>query len=225
MGDALRTFDPVLAQLARAAKHGGFKAFSDENQVQKSYDRMLALYACCLALAPGHVVDDGVMHGIRDKYGDKYRMLARNDQPTFEAMLAYASPKHIVPSIPDYNQPLNASKDAFHQQLRLFNGEVAFHARVAELRSYLKLYSSIGIEKLAGFHDEDVPSGLQASRRGDVDAADGPRFALLRRRRLDKGRRTSQKRVARHVLHARDAQVRHVRRESINAEAEAPGRS
>ena len=71
-------------------------------------------------------------------------------------MLAYASPKHIVPSIPDYNQPLNASKDAFHQQLRLFNGEVAFHARVAELRSYLKLYSSIGIEKLAGFHDEDV---------------------------------------------------------------------
>jgi translation initiation factor 3 subunit L len=154
--DALRTFDPVLAQLARAAKHGGFKAFPDENQVQKSYDRMLALYACCLALAPGHVVDDGVMYGIRDKYGDKYRMLERNDQPTFEAMLAYASPKHIVPSIPDYNQPLNASKDAFHQQLRLFNGEVAFHARVAELRSYLKLYSSIGIEKLAGFHDEDV---------------------------------------------------------------------
>ena len=84
--DALRTFDPVLAQLARAAKHGGFKAFPDENQVQKSYDRMLALYACCLALAPGHVVDDGVMYGIRDKYG-QVRMLERSDQPTFEAML------------------------------------------------------------------------------------------------------------------------------------------
>ena len=76
-------------------------------------------------------------------------MLERNDQPTFKAMLAYASPKHIVPSIPDYNQPSNASKDAFHQQLRLFNGEVAFHAesRNSDL-SEIVLVDWYGISRL-----------------------------------------------------------------------------
>jgi len=156
--DALRTFDPVLAYLARAAKQGGFKAFPDGNQIGKAYDRLLALYACCLALAPGHTVDEGVRYAMQDKYKDKFRMLERNDQPTFEAMLSYASPKHIVPSVPDYSVPTNTTHEAYRQQLRLFGAEVAFHGRVATLRSYLKLYSSIGIEKLAAFHDEPVPT-------------------------------------------------------------------
>jgi len=151
--DALRTFDSILAHLARLQKHGGFARFPAADQVQKAYDRMLALFAIALALAPGYAVDDGVASAIKDKYGDKAALMERGDGPTFDNLLTYASPKFVVPSIPDYGAPTNCSHDAYKQQIRLFNEEVAAQASLTQIRSYLKLYTSIGLDKLARFNE------------------------------------------------------------------------
>ncbi|KAH8051665.1 hypothetical protein JL720_15049 [Aureococcus anophagefferens] len=150
--DALATFDGVLAHLARLAKHGGLQRFPAADQVQKMNDRMLALFAIALALAPGFPVDDGVAAAIKDKYGDKMALMERGDAATFDNMLTYASPKFVVPSIPDYGAP---------QQ------------KLSKIRSYLKLYTSIGLDKLARFNDESVAAfraqlvGIKAKLRLD----------------------------------------------------------
>jgi len=164
--DALRTFDGVLAHLARTQKHNGFKAFGNEaGAVQKAMDRMMALFAVCLALAPGYAADDSALAAVKDKYGDKQTLMQRGDAQTFEAMLTYASPKHVVPAVPDYSAPVNASHDAYRQQISLFNAEVARQTSVAALRSYLKLYSSIDLGKLARFTD-DTLAGFRAKLVG-----------------------------------------------------------
>jgi translation initiation factor 3 subunit L len=59
----------------------------------------------------------------------------------------------IVPSVPDFGKPVNSSFEAFRLQTRLFNEEVAQHKNVSRIRSYLKLYTSIDLEKLAKFND------------------------------------------------------------------------
>jgi translation initiation factor 3 subunit L len=171
--DALATFDGVLAHLARLAKHGGLQRFPAADQVQKMNDRMLALFAIALALAPGFPVDDGVAAAIKDKYGDKMALMERGDAATFDNMLTYASPKFVVPSIPDYGAPVNSSHDAYKQQIRLFNDEVLQQQKLSKIRSYLKLYTSIGLDKLARFNDESVAAfraqlvGIKAKLRLD----------------------------------------------------------
>ena len=163
--DALVTFDGILAHLSRLAKHGGLQRFPAADQVQKMNDRMLALFAIALALAPGYPVDDGVAANIKDKYGDKMALMERGDAATFDNMLTYASPKHVVPSIPDYGNPLNSSHDAYKQQIKLFNDEVLQQQKLSKIRSYLKLYTSIGLEKLARFNDE-TPAAFRAQLVG-----------------------------------------------------------
>ncbi|KAH8086250.1 hypothetical protein JL720_7455 [Aureococcus anophagefferens] len=120
----------------------------------KMNDRMLALFAIA-GFGPGFPVDDGVA-AIKDKYGDKMALMERGDAATFDNMLTYASPKFVVPSIPDYGAPVNSSHDAYKQQIRLFNDEVLQQQKLSKIRSYLKLYTSIGLDKLARFNDESV---------------------------------------------------------------------
>ncbi|KAH8045521.1 hypothetical protein JL722_14212 [Aureococcus anophagefferens] len=136
--DALATFDGVLAHLARLAKHGGLQRFPAADQVQKMNDRMLALFAIALALAPGFPVGGGVA-AIKDKSATRWRSWS-GDAATFDNMLTYASPKFVVPSIPDYGAPVNSSHDAYKQQIRLFNDEVLQQQKLSKIRSYLKLH-------------------------------------------------------------------------------------
>ena len=60
------------------------------------------------------------------------------------------------PAAPSYEQLIDYNRDAYQQQLSVFMREVEEQLQMPTIRSYLKLYQSIGMEKLARFRDMDV---------------------------------------------------------------------
>lgn len=91
----------------------------------------------------------------------------------------YACPKFIAANSPPYEDPAalsallaspsdpetdlaaQAQLDATHRHLSLFLADVSAQSPVPTLRSFLKLYTSIGAKKLANFLDEDEEEMVQ----------------------------------------------------------------
>mmetsp|Transcript_79 Transcript_79/g.114 ORF Transcript_79/g.114 Transcript_79/m.114 type:complete len:603 (+) Transcript_79:22-1830(+) len=81
---------------------------------------------------------------------------AAHSLPTLSSPLKADNPEiHAAADLP--SAPVSTSKhgqlDAYNQQIRLFTSHVQHYLRLAKIRSYLQLYTSIGIEKLARFND------------------------------------------------------------------------
>lgn len=101
----------------------------------------------------------------------------------FEELFLYACPKFITANPPPYDDPnalsallaaaaeaespssttaptpLNA--DSTHRHLDLFLADVGAQLQVPTLRSFLKLYTSLGAKKLANFLDADEEELVQ----------------------------------------------------------------
>eukprot|EP00173_Palmaria_palmata_P000551 Plantae.Rhodophyta-Palmaria_palmata.ctg1259.p1 GENE.Plantae.Rhodophyta-Palmaria_palmata.ctg1259~~Plantae.Rhodophyta-Palmaria_palmata.ctg1259.p1 ORF type:complete len:198 (-),score=41.78 Plantae.Rhodophyta-Palmaria_palmata.ctg1259:88-636(-) len=75
------------------------------------------------------------------------------DVHAFEDLFNYASPKFISPAPPDYNVISDSNLDAPKLQTRLFMAEVKQQLMLPEILSFLKLYTTIEIEKLAELMD------------------------------------------------------------------------
>jgi len=84
--------------------------------------------------------------------------MQRGDAPTFEELFAYACPKFISPSLPDYEEdpPSNFNQEALRLQSKLFLNEVS--QQQPAIRSFLKLYSTITTTKLAKFLETEEPT-------------------------------------------------------------------
>jgi translation initiation factor 3 subunit L len=106
--------------------------------------------------------------------------LSEEALPAYEELFLYACPKFITANPPPYDNPIamNAllsptsplesptsaqpsSTDAAHRHLSLFLADVAAQAPVPTLRSFLKLYTSLGAKKLASFLDADEEEMVQ----------------------------------------------------------------
>lgn len=184
--DSARLLDTIVSQLARIHKsaggtfgRGGLPSNAPPaEQVQKTFDRMLALLTAAVALAPSgsYRADDISALYMKEKHGDKLAQMERGDIAVYEALLISASPKLVSPAVPDYpnldpshtaegiqqnssasavTKNKGASHDAYNQQVRLFKQEVEQQCRLAKILSYLRLYTSIGVDKLARFNDVD----------------------------------------------------------------------
>ncbi len=88
--------------------------------------------------------------------------------PAFEELFLYACPKFITANPPPYDDPelLAAYVEEPHvepaqRHLSLFLSEVRAQAPVPTLRSFLKLYTSLDANKLAGFLDADEEEMVQ----------------------------------------------------------------
>jgi translation initiation factor 3 subunit L len=98
----------------------------------------------------------------------------------FEELFLYACPKFITANPPPYEDPaaINAlisasaegesptqatapQTDSTHRHLDLFLADVAAQLPVPTLRSFLKLYTSLGAKKLANFLDADEEELVQ----------------------------------------------------------------
>ena len=98
----------------------------------------------------------------------------------FEELFLYACPKFITANPPPYEDPAAIAMilaptsptesppqtstpqvDPTHRHLNLFLADVAAHAPVPTLRSFLKLYTSLGAKKLANFLDADEEEMVQ----------------------------------------------------------------
>ncbi|KAJ7472258.1 eukaryotic translation initiation factor 3 subunit 6 [Mycena galericulata] len=178
--DAIRTFVSILNWIMRMRQYHTRSYQYD--QISKTADRMYALFAICNALSPSRL-DDNIANISKERYGEQFAKMARGQEdaiPAFRELFLYACPKFINANAPPYDDPaaLNAllapaspdpsspdfvesPTDPAQRHLSLLLSDVVAHTPVPTLRSFLKLYTSLGAKKLANFLDADEEEMVQ----------------------------------------------------------------
>ncbi|KAJ2763823.1 hypothetical protein IWQ57_005423 [Coemansia nantahalensis] len=128
--------------------------------VNKKADQMYALLAIAVSLSPARV-DEMIHAQLREKYGDQQHRIQRGGDEAVEVLsdlFLYACPKFIVPNPPNY-EDLDTAAEAMEPQafqLQVFLREARLQLVVPTLRSYLKLYTTMGLEQLASVLEIDT---------------------------------------------------------------------
>ncbi|KAL8702808.1 MAG: hypothetical protein Q9201_004024 [Fulgogasparrea decipioides] len=149
--DAIRMFSHILVYVSRT------KNFQKNNQSQfdsitKKNDQMYALVAICVAFNPTKL-DDTIHTALREKYGDQLTRLQRGGPealPLFEELFRSACPKFISPTPPDFSNP-GLNVDPVDHHTMIFMDEVRNTIYNPTVKSYLKLYTTMDLNKLASF--------------------------------------------------------------------------
>ncbi|MEJ1271524.1 eukaryotic translation initiation factor 3 subunit L [Cricetulus griseus] len=122
-------------------------------KINKQNEQMHALLAIALTMYPMRI-DESIHLQLREKYGDKMLRMQKGDPQVYEELFSYACPKFLSPVVPNYdNVHPNYHKEPFLQQLKVFSDEVQQQAQLSTIRSFLKLYTTMPVAKLAGFLD------------------------------------------------------------------------
>jgi translation initiation factor 3 subunit L len=153
--DAIATFSSVLLYISRTKDYHNSRT-SQYDQMMKKVDRMYALLSIAVTLSPQRI-DESVHNTLRDKNQDKLQRMQRGELSAFEELFCYGCPKFVTVATPDYGQApsQNTTQDALRRQVSIFIKEVSQQSSLPVMRSYLKLYTTIGTGKLASFLDTD----------------------------------------------------------------------
>ena len=149
-GDAIRMFSHILVYVSRTKNFQ--KGGNSYDAIAKKNDQMYALIAICVALHPTRL-DDTIHSALREKYGEQFIRLQHGGPeaiPLFEELFRSACPKFISPTPPDFDNP-TLNVDPVDHQTSIFMDEVKNTLFNPTIRSYLKLYTTMDLKKLAGF--------------------------------------------------------------------------
>lgn len=160
--DAVEKFSNILFYIQRTqqvqqqqAKAVGF------NPINKKRDQLYHLLAIVMTLCPQRI-DESVQAQLLEKCGDKMIKMDKGDDESlkiFEELFQYGCPKFISATAPNYDNPsANHVMDPYRLQVRVFLKDIAQSLQLPIIRSYLKLYSTMPIEKLANFCGADAAS-------------------------------------------------------------------
>ncbi|KAL7598186.1 hypothetical protein Lser_V15G22040 [Lactuca serriola] len=156
--EAIREFNKILLYIYKTKQY--HQKSPQYEQILKKNEQMYALLTISLSLCPQvKLVDETVNSQLREKYGEKMSRMQRYDDESFalyDELFSYACPKFITPSAPSYEEPLvNYNQDAYRLQLKLFLYEVKQQQQLSVVRTFLKVYSTISLEKLASYMEVD----------------------------------------------------------------------
>lgn len=144
----------AILQITRQLKPGAAVLRQSVQQaLQKTLDKIMALTAISIALSPGHRGDDQVLELIDAKWSDKARRMQGGELTAFEDLFEGNCPKFISPAWPDFNGTVNPCQEAVRSQVALFSSETLRQISLVKLRSFLRLYSSIDVGKMASLND------------------------------------------------------------------------
>ena len=151
--DAVRMFSHILVYVSRTKN---FQNNKNNNQgydaIAKKTEQMYALIAICVSFAPTRL-DDTIHTALREKYGEKFSRLQRggpDSLPIYKELFQSACPKFISPTPPDFENP-SLNIDPVDHHTEIFMDEVKTTLFNPTVKSYLKLYSTMDLNKLAGF--------------------------------------------------------------------------
>lgn len=150
--DAIRMFSHILVYVSRTKNFQ--KGSNSYDAIAKKNDQMYALIAICVAFHPTRL-DDTIHSALREKYGDQLYRLQRGGPealPLFEELFRSACPKFINPTPPDFDNP-SLNIDPVDHHTSIFMDEVRNTLFNPTVKSYLKLYTTMDLKKLAGFLD------------------------------------------------------------------------
>eukprot|EP01134_Creolimax_fragrantissima_P006716 CFRG6716T1 len=153
--DTIRVLSSILTYIHRTKQ---FNAHSYQYEdIQKKNEQMYAMLAIAVSLSPTRL-DDNLDHQLKEKFGDKMQRIQRGEESTegFKELFTFCSPKFVSPvgppadgNVQDYALAAQA------KQIKLFLADVAQQVDVPTIRSYLKLYTTMPISKLATFIQTD----------------------------------------------------------------------
>ncbi|KAL1468697.1 hypothetical protein MTO96_041306 [Rhipicephalus appendiculatus] len=160
--DSIRTFSNILVYIQRT-KHLFPTRTYQGDQINKQTDKMYALLAICLTLHPQRI-DESILSHLKDKHGEQMNKMQRGDKAVFAEIFSVACPKFLNPVPPPLNaatlenkETRNYAKEPLQQQLNVFLSEVEGQLMIPTIRSFLKLYTTMPVSKLASFlEDSDV---------------------------------------------------------------------
>lgn len=152
--DAIRTFCSILLYVQRTKQMFQTKSYQND-LINKQTDQMYVLLALCLVLHPQRI-DESLHTTLREKnYADKINKMQRGEMSEFENCFTFSCPKFLSPVPPAYDGA-DFDSDVLHKeplrlQLKVFMEEVQQQLMLPTIRSYLKLYTTMPLEKMAGF--------------------------------------------------------------------------
>ncbi|GAB7346213.1 hypothetical protein MBLNU457_4947t1 [Dothideomycetes sp. NU457] len=152
--DAIRMFSHILLFVFRTKN---FQKNAQYETIAKKNDQMLALLAICVAFQPTRL-DDTIHTALREKYGEQLTRMQRGGPdalPIFEELFRSSCPKFIAPTPPDFDNP-SVNIDPIDHHTAVFMEEVKNNMYSPMIRSYLKLYTTMDVKKLAGFLEVDA---------------------------------------------------------------------
>lgn len=150
------------------------------DEIIKKSDQCYAILAICVSLHPQRI-EESVHAGLRDKHSETLQRLSKGGAEalkSYEELFNFACPKCISPVNPDYslflelkakevneeikeNEPateeaksvkkLFSGNEVVEYQRSIFLKEVATQLLIPTIRSYMKLYSTLEVSKLASF--------------------------------------------------------------------------
>lgn len=154
---AVDVFSDIILHVSRLLKPGANSNLRPglQQQLQRMQDKVLALTAIACTLCPSYRIDDQVREAIESKFADKLQKLQKFDnfEKIVTELFEFASPKFISSAVPDYSIHLNAKQEAGNHILSIFLAEVQQHVGFLKLRSFLGLYATIDVSKMARFND------------------------------------------------------------------------
>ena len=125
------------------------------DQINKQTDQMYVLLSLYLTLHFQRI-DESLHTTLRNKnYSEKMNKMQRGELPEFEACFSFSCTKFLSPVPPAYDMT-DLEGDALHKeplrlQLKVFMDEVQQQLMLPTIRSYLKLYTTMPLDKMAGF--------------------------------------------------------------------------
>ena len=154
--EAIQALTNVLFYLSRAQQ--ATQTFQ-QIEINKKNDQMYSLLVIALTLSPQRI-EEHVNAILKDKFGDIMQRLQKGDEALMSERFLHGCPKMIWPAVPDYDnaEAMALAADQQHrqrQQLKVFLNDVRQQEVVPTIRSFLKLYTSIELSKLAKFLDVD----------------------------------------------------------------------
>ena len=155
--------------MQRGFKTGQLRKQRNSDQLYKNYDRMVALLAIVTELCPQqNLVEEGIAKVIREKHG---AALAKD---SYTELFTFCAPKFVSPVIPNFHKT-GPTENVPKLQVNLFESEIASQSTYRELRSYLNLYTSIGVSKLTSFGNDEksllcLKSKMRQWESNNVDA-------------------------------------------------------
>ena len=140
--DAIGILAEMCAVLQRGFKTGQLRKIAGgSDQLNKQYDRMLSLLALLTHICPSQSsgVEEAVLRAIREKHGSKLAAATSYEEWFQCPKFISADPSHGV----------------FRQQIHIFLEEMTPVPAGRTLRSYLKLYTAVSVDKLAHLYGND----------------------------------------------------------------------
>ncbi|EIE77654.1 hypothetical protein G6F46_004206 [Rhizopus delemar] len=144
--DAIKAFSTILSFIHKTKQYHSSSYQFD--QIIKKGDQMYSLLAICIALCPTRL-DENIHSQLREKHGEQlYKMQKGEDALQIYAdLFQFACPKFVSPT--------GKGSDPHRQQVKVFMADIKNQINLPILRSFMKLYTSMGIEKLAKFLEVD----------------------------------------------------------------------